>query len=573
MRIFIPYKLLILGIFFAVVLPVEAESLKEGVQEHLPGKAFPKPLADSKATLPVMQNPFEIPKGAEEVILQVKSLVIENLDPALEQEIYVMRESFLKRPEQTLEAVYLFSHAITRLYNRRGFIFTRCLVVPQEIDKTKAIIRLRIVTSSLGTITVNQEGQRVPIIMAYVNRMYQQGKMDTKVLEKYLFLMNDLPGYTVRSYFTADDETPDLFYLHLEVTKNANLHTLRVSNKSSPYKKLKISATTMLVDTIFQSNESVILALEKGIYGEDTRSLKWNLAVQYPLSVRGDEVHFLFSYGDNLSGSSGNYPIQSTSTNIEGQYKKVFLRGSRFNIRGLLGLGHKILSSELVPRADVLSGADIQSNVNIYKDRYPYFYLEGSIDWATPSSVSLFSMKYVSSLKSEGIFGESRAESTQDATPTFRYLVLSTSRTQSILNLGLSFELQSYFLLSSDPLPSLEGVSYGYGEYGGIFPSSIIGDEGYTARVEVSLTLPKYGFIPYAFFDMGKMTKKTRLHAQESSYYMVDTLAKRSSYGLGLRLQLHRMVGDFVFTFPTKKYEAKAGGRKYLFFFTLTSFF
>lgn len=109
----------------------------------------------------------------------------------------------------TVRDVQNIAREITIFYRNSGYILTRVIIPPQEVDAS-GIITLQIVEGYIDNIAV--EGDLRPatkcLLMAYARHIAAQRPLKLETLERYALLANDIPGAKVKTIIRASETTP-----------------------------------------------------------------------------------------------------------------------------------------------------------------------------------------------------------------------------------------------------------------------------------------------------------------------------------------------------------------------------
>ncbi len=88
---------------------------------------------------------------------------------------------------------------MTRQYREDGYIFSRVILPPQKIQN--GVVRVQAVEGRVENVEVTGDYKdRGGLIRSMANKIHSDGPTNTRDIERYLLLIDDLPGITARSF-------------------------------------------------------------------------------------------------------------------------------------------------------------------------------------------------------------------------------------------------------------------------------------------------------------------------------------------------------------------------------------
>ena len=99
----------------------------------------------------------------------------------------------------SLADIYDIANALTNKYRNEGYILTQVVVPPQTIEN--GLVRLQVVEGFVDGITIAGEPRESAVkqFRKYADNLRENNILSAQNLERYLLLINDLPGVTARS--------------------------------------------------------------------------------------------------------------------------------------------------------------------------------------------------------------------------------------------------------------------------------------------------------------------------------------------------------------------------------------
>lgn len=447
----------------------------------------------------------------------------------------------------SLADLYGIANALTRKFRNDGYMLTQVIVPPQTIETGS--VRLQVVEGFISNVNVVLENNApaedeaaLALIRAYAARISTGRALNVKDLERYMLLINDLPGVNARGVLAPSANETGAAELTILVRRNPFDALVGIDNYGTRYLgPVQLSGATSF-NSLFGNNERLtaqaVIAPEPGEglelgymalgYSQPIGSngLKFDVNTSYTATdpgfdldqfdVRGyaKSVGFSLSYPFIRTRATSLYSTFTfdmrnvdTTNNIETK-RKDRIRAARLAARlehldTLFGAGVNVLDVELARGLDIL-GASSKENPN-----------------------------------------KSRAEGEGD----FTKLNVEFQRLQRItpqVNLLVGARGQ----MSNDALLSSEEFGVGGMGYGRAYdPSEIIGDEGVAAKVELQWNIP--GVIGpigsnqlFGFYDAGRIWNDDPATAD------LKTETARSA-GFGVRSKiLNTTNADLTVAFP-----------------------
>jgi hemolysin activation/secretion protein len=188
--------LMIAGNLGAVVLAQQVPpSTSPGIQERRLEQP-PSPRAEPPVIVP--ETPLQAPPpGAQDIVLTLTGVVLSGNTVFSDAELAPLWEPYLGR-EVTLAELWAIPAAITVHYRNAGYVLSRALIPPQQISG--GTLQVQIIEGYVDNVIIEGEvtGTRWFVDHA-IERIEQSRPLRADVLERYLLLLNDLPGVSAES--------------------------------------------------------------------------------------------------------------------------------------------------------------------------------------------------------------------------------------------------------------------------------------------------------------------------------------------------------------------------------------
>lgn len=446
---------------------------------------------------------------------------------------------------------------ITNKYQEAGYFLSKAFLPPQEI--ANGVVQVRIVEGYISQIAI--QGVKSERLIKFINEYGDKIKVVRPVkltkLERYLLLLNDIPGFSIKSVIEPDPSTPLGSKLTL-VSKITPLQaTLQQDNYQTPYLGPNES-------TAFGSLNSFILPG----------------GTIYMRALTADQQHKLSYYElrhDQTIGPSGlvlTVDGYTTKTNPQFILAPLQIMGASDDAN--VAVSYPIIRSRernlsIAGQFDYMNNSSNALGEQLYYDLIRDVTITTTYNdtlWKGDDAASLILDKGFSSL------GHNRFHSRLDAVGDYLKIVGTLSRTQYLKDTRFSLYAFVTAQYANKILPSAETFTFGGPYLGrGYDWSQFTGDMGVAGKTEFRMSFnPNFPLLKqiqyYTFFDIGELT----------SLIPRVTRVSGASTGFGLRAMLmnHLNAEGFVgkpLTFPNASQVVQGKtGHDFMGFFQLTAY-
>lgn len=480
--------------------------------------------------IPTPSALLELPENSKDIFFELKSVHISGATAFSSVQLENIYKKYLGQ-KLPLSTVWQIANDITTMYRNKGYFLSRAYVPAQEIDGGNIVIN--IVEGYIGDINFKDTPYIPTIFQSHVNRLMQAKPVRVEEVENFLLLLNDVPGYEFRAVLmkadtaTVDEGATKLILLSQQDTYSA---TIGVDNYGSrflgPYEMSASYSDSFLPGQ--RTNFSILSTLP-------THELSY-VSAEHSIYLLPD-----LSIGMNTSYSRARPGEFLSALEVESRslyadtiltYQVIRQRDKNLSVDA----GFKVRNSE----TEIL-------DVSINRDRIRAF--SANIYYDFTDTWNGLNFLNVGLTKGIDIFGSNR-KNDPDATraqaaPDFTKTNLSAVRVQGItddINMVASVAGQA----ASRPLYSSEEFGYGGQRFGRAYDSSeLTGDHGVEASLELRYqgldTGDKIKFVPYAFYDIGKIWNEDRDEKPKSG----------SSAGFGMHIDTDLgFSGNIGIAFP-----------------------
>jgi hemolysin activation/secretion protein len=485
------------------------------------------------------------PAGAENIHLTLRSVEIEG-NNVYDDSLLSSYFAPLIGQNVTLLDVYNAANEISKHYRGNGYVLTQVVVPPQTIDSGN--ITIRIVEGYIDEIIVEsktESGMALEMIADMADHIKEGGAININSLERYLLLINDLPGVSARSIISASPTKVGAADLTIIVDRAAVSGIVYADNYGSKYIGPWTFGAAVTANSPLDINDAL------------TGQVVYSPGNKYELA-----------YG----GLNYDLPVNTygTRVNLGGSITKTDPDIKLFDITGkstlyTLGIMHPFIRS----RSQTLYGRlffdwrDVESHNNIERKREDNLrVLRAQANYIF--SDTLFKAAYTDTTltvsKGLDVFSASKKNdrdmSRTKADPQFTKAELTIKRLENLYG-NLNFSIAAQGQLSADKLPSSEEFGVG-GFYSGrgYDPSEIVGEHGVSTQLELQYNIPNNGADMYltnsqfyGFYDIGKIWNDDATTSRDKELSIASAgFGARFSFtedvqaGLGLAFPLTKKV-------------------------------
>jgi len=490
-----------------------------------------KPLEPVPAAPPVVRSAPEqvAPEAAATTRFVLREVHIEGATVIPADRL--MRE-WDKHPgeEISVEDVFRFANAITRAYSRAGYAISFAVVPQQKIED--GIVTIRVVEGVVSRIDFT--GAKLPggllgrgPVADIAERIRQSRPLRNADLERFLLLINDVPGVSVRATLSPAPDMVGGSILTIEIARKRRSLDLGYNSYMPRSLGTHVVGGTMDVNALLTGGDRLRL----GAYQNVTSGAYWSLS--------GDYVSILDQDGLTL-GVSGSYSHTRPTTPL---LRFLGYQGSA--TIGRATLSYPLIRSRTENLAIEVGGAIANADSELLgrpelRDRLRSVVTALTYD-VTDASQAANSLRLgiEQGLKRLDARANSRANGRLD----YVLLTMEVQRLQPIARLAggqvttlIAAQAQ---VAARGPLYSSAECSYGGRRFGRRFDAgTMVGDHCLLSSVELRWSAPgSIGEMPvgvqtYGFVDAGKVWQQGRLLPGERRASTAATA------GLGLRLSL-----------------------------------
>lgn len=425
--------------------------------------------------------------------------------------------------EFTLYQAQQLVDKITAKYRADGYVLSQAILPPQDV--TDGVLRIRIVEGFVEHVQfegdTNESGRN--LLQQYAQKLEQTRPMTLAALERYMLLMNDLPGVSATSTVMPSPSTLGSANLLVKIERKAIGASYSIDNRGTPYLGPIQHSAAMALNNLAQLEERTIV---RAVTTSPTREMRYYM-IQHEevISDEGTKLSFEANRARVQPGEQlSDLEVEGTSEDYILKLTHPFIRSRSENLTARIAFDYhdsetRILNAKF--NEDRLRIARLGLSYDIADD------WDGSnlIDVEVSQGTNMFHA-------TDAGPGRSKARGQSD----FTKLEANFTRIQQISD-RISLLANATGQWSANTLLASEQFILGGPQYGGAYDySELTGDSGMAARLELrygeGLSGPVLtGYQLYTYYDIGAVWNR---HPNVGASYK-DAL---SSLGFGTRVGL-----------------------------------
>lgn len=399
--------------------------------------------------------------------------------------------------EVTLGVIYQVADAITAKYRNAGYVLARATIPAQRVEN--GIVQIVIFEGQIGKASI--EGKlpgKGKLLEAYLNKITASTPLSADVLERYVLLMNDLPGVAAKAVLVPSFDTAGATDLVLQVSEDPWDAALSVDNRGTEF----IGAVQFRAQGGYNNLLGMYERISaQSVVTQNTNELRFfDFGYAQPVGTEGTVAGISANISYSNPGSTlKQFDIEGQNRSITATLSHPWVRSRRQNISFQGSFTAKN------------SRTDLRSSL-LTEDRLRVVRAGASADFTDRfAGVNLFGLEVSQGLDilhatNSGDLNRTRFSGRED----FTKITGNAMRIQSITERTRAvFAMNGQYALSQ--LFSSEEFGYGGVPFGHAYdPSQLTGDHGVSARAEGQYTTPyQNDFLRsselYAFYDIGSV--------------------------------------------------------------------
>jgi len=458
-----------------------------------------------------------------------------------------------------LEQVYRIAEQVTNMYRNDGYILSKAVVPPQKIED--GVVQIDVIEGFIDRVTI--QGQvRGPrkLLNAYRKGLLRSRPLKAKDLERYLLLVDDLPGVSVKSVLTPSKHQPGATHMTLILENKAYSGNVGLDNRGNKFNGPIQFNAGVVGNALLKGYERIGL---QGVVTANTDELRFFRGFyEQPLSSEGTKLYFSGSFSDSEPGAAlKDFEVKGESKTLMLRLTHPFIRSRAENLMGSMSYTHRNSTT------DILGKTDSEDRLRIVELGVSYDF----VDSLKGVNLMRFNLSHgfdIFDATETGSENLTRSSGQSDFTKLSGELLRLQQLAPSWMLLG-AFSWQ----YSLDKLLASEEFGVGGSQFGRAYDASeVTGDSGMAFKLELQKAFqPKKKYLrdvqAYSFFDFGTVWNRVPISTG-------STVQDLNSLGLGVRFNVTDIISGYLeWGKPLNKEVSSEGDTDGRFFFNLSARF
>ncbi|HEV3371852.1 MAG TPA: POTRA domain-containing protein [Xanthobacteraceae bacterium] len=485
--------------------PVVPSSVQPGREQQ---RFTEPPPPQSQPGGPAISLPSTVaPKGADQMFVLVRDVRIEGATVYKQDELAPLSADLIGH-RVTLQAIYDLAQKITTKYGNDGYVISRAIVPPQQLDPHGAIVHIKVIEGYVDKVEWPHAIEKYRDFFSYYTmRITAERPANIHNIERYLLLAGDLPGLKFKNSLKPSSANQGAATLIVELTGASLVDwAARVDNRGPPGQGPLEFLASATANNLLRIHDAFTLTYAGPF---KTEELKY-IYGQYSQVLIPEGLSFFVDASDGW-GRPGtsllqtlDYRTKSTVLETGLAFPVLRTRERNLSVTGLWFASHNegsILDMPDTPPStrDDLRGARFKANG----------------DWADPFN----GINQVNVIVSKGVQGLGATSNGQplasriNGRVDFSKVEATVTRVQQ-LPANFSFLIAAYGQYAGTALLNPEMCGYGGRVFGRAYdPSNLVADECAETLGELRFDIPGMGMMPkqltqaqlYGFTDWGTL--------------------------------------------------------------------
>ena len=453
-----------------------------------------------------------MPEGADKTMLTLSQIVIDGATVYDQQQLAAVYAQYQGK-QVSLAQIYQIADDITVKYRNDGYILAKAVVPPQRIEG--GVVHIRVVEGYI--VKVDYDGDtkgNQDILNKYAIEIQGDRPLRSDTLERYLLLINDLPGVSAGSILQPAANEPGAANLTIILDQKPYEAYATLDNRGSKY-------IGELQDTAGARFNSLLGLFDQtrlqvaSVPGKEKELQFGDVEESIPIGLEGTT----FTVGGTYAHSAPAYTLeglglQSEDKTLDFAVSHPVIRSRSENLNLILDFDSRDSTSDII-RQD--------PHINVYDDHLRVLRLTANYDTTDDllnrEGTNQVSVELHRGLPGLGASPEMEAAgdkqlSRTDGDADFTKLTAELSRVQQLYD-KFSMQVAGTGQWSANSLLVSEQFSLGGAQYLRSYdPSEFLGDNGYAVKAELRYsdsiaTGPIHSYQLYTYYDEGQVWNRS----------------------------------------------------------------
>ncbi len=447
------------------------------------------------------------PKGADRIKVLVRAVHIEGMTVFTQDQMAPLYADLVGH-EVTLQAIYDLAQKITTRYGNDGYVISRAIVPPQQLDPGGATVRIQVIEGYVDKV----EWPRVldkfrDFFSYYTARITAERPSNIHTIERYLLLAGDLPGLKFKNSLKPSAANQGAATLIVELTaENLFDWAARVDNRGPAGQGPLEFLASVTLNNLLRVHDAFTFTYAGPFRTEELKYIYG----QYSQVLNAEGLLFFVDASDGWGRPDTaqlqalDYRTKSTVLETGLTYPIIRTRERNLSLTALAFVSHN--------EGDLLDNPDVPPST---RDDLRGGRVKANADWADPFN----GINQLNVIFSKGLQGLGSTDNGQplasrvNGRVDFSKLEATFTRMQP-LPANFSVLLAAYGQLAGTPLLNPELCGFGGRVFGRAFdPSEMVADECLEALGELRYDVPTTPLTPkqltqmqlYGYADWGTL--------------------------------------------------------------------
>jgi hemolysin activation/secretion protein len=447
------------------------------------------------------------PKGADQMFVLVRDVHIDGATVYKQDELAPLFADLIGH-RVTLQAIYDLAQKITTKYGNDGYVISRAIVPPQQLDPGGATVHIKVIEGYVDKVEWPHAVDKYRDFFSYYTmRITAERPANIHNIERYLLLAGDLPGLKFKNSLKPSSANQGAATLIVELTGESLVDwAARLDNRGPPGQGPLEFLASVTANNLLRMHDALTLTYAGPFRTEELKYIYG----QYSQVLMPEGLVFFVDASDGW-GRPGTPQLQQLKYRTK---STVFETGLTFPI---MRTRERNLSVTALAFASHNEGniLDLPDTPPSTRDNLRGGRFKVNGDWADPFN----GINQVNLIFSKGLTGLGATSNGQplasrvNGRVDFSKVEATVTRVQQ-LPANFSVLLSVYAQYAGTPLLNPELCGYGGRVFGRAFdPSNLVADECVETLGELRFDVPGMGLMPkqitqaqlYGFTDWGTL--------------------------------------------------------------------
>ncbi len=173
------------------------------------------------------------PKGADKIFVRVRGVHIVGSTVYTNEQLAPLYQDLIGH-RVPLAAIYELAQRITAKYGNDGYVLSRAIVPPQQLNPKGAVVRIEVIEGYIDKVEWPARLSRYHnFFTGYAAKITAERPVNIRTIERYLLLAGDLPGLKFSTSLKPSTQT-GASVLVVEVTEKPIAALAQIDNRGTP---------------------------------------------------------------------------------------------------------------------------------------------------------------------------------------------------------------------------------------------------------------------------------------------------------------------------------------------------